>query len=314
MKKFMATLLSVMCAACAPSVTKVNVPDMEKSDSLSVQDARPAIEKDRKMFSLLITSRQYGIIREGDERLTPSPIRLLQHQVFEKFAASGRLPTVVVRHLVVYSNMKSQLRSGATLGAIGGLVGGVVANAAASHVVMANTEAVDESTFEGWSGEDEYQRGLFTESENPTKAPVYIVYVDTDIDGVKRFTRTVSSIRRNSDENPLATAVQLAIADHLSQSTAGVSKMGVAPTATAVPGNPAAAPTIVGASTPASMPVHGTAAMPTTATAQSVANQLGCGVVEPSGDTTYIASCGDHRVIIDCGGDRCRPTRSVRIQ
>ena len=74
-------------AACAPVTTKVNVPDIAKSDSLLVSDMRPTSVKDKKIFSLLITSKEYGIIRTGGATLSPPPVRLLGHQVFDKFQA-----------------------------------------------------------------------------------------------------------------------------------------------------------------------------------------------------------------------------------
>jgi hypothetical protein len=310
MKKLAAVLMSMMCAACTPTITKVDVPDMAKSNALSVHDERPDSEKERKLFSLLISSKQYGIIREGDARLSPSPIRLFQHQVFEKFAASGHLPTVDVRHFVVYSNVKSQLRAQATFGAIGGVAGALAANAATTHVAMANTKIVDENMFDSASGDNEYKRALFTAAENPEKAAVLIVYIDTDIDGTKVFTRTVSSIKQQGNENPLVTAVQLAIADHLAQFGTNAS---TAVTATAAPvrdASQAAAP-----SAPVSAPAQGFAGnSAVTSKAQDVANQLGCGVVSANGDMTYVASCGDHGVVIDCDGGRCHPAHTVRTQ
>lgn len=66
MKRRIVALLALAFAACAPVVTKVSVPDIGKSDSVAVSDLRPASERERKIFSLLVTSKQYGIWRIGD--------------------------------------------------------------------------------------------------------------------------------------------------------------------------------------------------------------------------------------------------------
>jgi hypothetical protein len=311
MKKVMAILLSMLCAACTPVVTKVNVPDMAKSDSLSVRDVRPDNEKDRKLFSLLVSSKEYGIFREGDARLSPSPTRLLQHQVFEKFNVSGELPKVDVYHFVVYSNMKSKLRSNAVFAGIGGILGGLAANAAATHVAMASTGTVDEKMFDNWSGDNEYQRALFTEAENPTRAPVYIIYIDTDIDGKRVLTRTVSSIEQQGGESSLVTAVQLAITNHLGHYDTSVSTVEAAPTPPVLDAGAVAVSSAVVVSTPTQGFAANTAITPM---AQGVANQLGCGVVKANGDSTYVAPCGDHGVVIDCDGGQCHPTHTVRIE
>lgn len=302
MKKVMAVLLSMMCAACAPVATKVSVPDMAKSDALSVRDVRPDSEKDRKLFSLLVTSKEYGIIREGDAGLSPSPVRLLQHQVFEKFDASGHLPKVDVYHFVVYENLKSKLRSNAMFGSIGGLLGGLAADAVATHVAMAKAGAVDEEAFDRASGDDEYQRALFTEAENPAREPVYIVYIDTDIGGERVLTRTVSLIKQHGDESSLATAVQSAITNHLGHYGAGVPVEEAASLA-------APSPAVAGIS--AQGPPASTAV---TSMAQGVANQLGCGAVKANGDSTFVAPCGSHGVLIDCDGGQCRPMHTVSIK
>lgn len=327
MKKLMAVVLSMMCAACAPVVTKVSVPDIAKSDSLSVRDVRPVGEKDRKLFSLLITSKEYGIIRTGDTLLSPSPIRLLQYQAFGKFNVSGHLPRVDVYHFVVYENAKSQLRAGAVGAAVGGVLGGLAANEIANHDALAKTEIVDERTFDGSSGSDEYQRGLYTEAENPQKGSVYIIYIDTDIDGKRVLTRTVSPMKPHGDENTLVNAVQSAIANHLAHYSADVPAVGAASLAapamaTVADANPTAAPSssqAVVASADATVSGPATLMSPqssaaVTAMAQGVANQLGCGAVRANGDSTFVAPCGGHGVLIDCDGGQCRPMHTVSIK
>jgi hypothetical protein len=50
----------------------------------------------------------------------------------------------------------------------------------------------------------------------------------------------------------------------------------------------------------------------TTSIAQGVANQMGCGTVRASGDSTFVASCGSYDVAIDCDGAKCHPTHTIK--
>lgn len=215
MKRMLVIVLALACAACAPVVTKVNVPDIGKFDAVAVTDMRPATEKERKIFSLMITSKEYGIWRVGDTRLSPLPMKLLQYQIAKQFNEENSSPKVEVYHFVVYSNMKSQFRHGAAGAAIGGLAGALVGDAMVSREEMAKTSLVDEKAFDGMST-NEYQRGLYTQAEDPNKASVYIVYIDTAINGKRVFTRTIAPASpRKGAQDPLVSAVQLAIKNQL---------------------------------------------------------------------------------------------------
>lgn len=300
MKRHSLALLLLVCAGCTPSVTKVNVADIAKSDALQVQDRRPASEKEDKIFSLLVTSKQYGVIRTGDNRLSPSPIRLLQHEAYQKFAGSGEQHNVTVYHLVIYQNMRSQLRAGAIGAGVGGMLGGVIGNAMATHDAASQTQVVDEMSFN--SVTDEYLRGQYSAAENPSNASVYVIYLDTDIDGKKVFTRTVASMKPHDDGKPLLEAVELAVKNHLSHYDG-----------TSVAGNTMAAPLSTAAVTSAAA----TTAPPATsmsAQAQGVANQLGCSAVRPQGDHDFVASCGSYDVAIECDDGKCRPVHTIEAK
>ncbi|OOG56198.1 hypothetical protein B0E48_08295 [Rhodanobacter sp. C03] len=177
---------------------------------------RPTSEKDHQIFSLMITSKEYGIWRVGDARLSPSPVRLLQYQIAKQSNAQNGSPQVAVYHFVVYSNMKSQLRHGAAGAAIGGVAGALIGDAMVSRDEMAQTSLVDEKAFDGMSA-DEYKRGLYTQAEDPNKASVYIVYIDTSINGKRIFTRTIAPATKQGENDPLVDAVQLAIRNQLTK-------------------------------------------------------------------------------------------------
>jgi hypothetical protein len=217
MKKLLIALLAVTCAACAPVVTKVNIPDIGKSDAVQLTDMRPPSEKEHEIFSLLVTSKEYGIWRVGDVQLAPPPLKLLQYEFAKQPNAGNATPKVVVRHFVVYANMQSQLRRGAVGAGIGGVIGGLIGNAIANHGENALTSNVDEQAFDAMATE-EYKRGLFTAAEDPNKASVFIVYIDTEINGVRVFTRTIApAIAKKGGQPPLADAVELAIRNQLAK-------------------------------------------------------------------------------------------------
>jgi hypothetical protein len=209
-------VLALACTACAPVVTKVNLPDIGKSDVVAVTDMRPASEKEKKIFSLMITSKQYGIWRVGDARLSPAPVRLLQYQIAKQPNTENASPKLTVYHFVVYENMKSQLRHGAIGAGIGGAVGALIGNAMASHDETAQTSLVDENAFDRMSAE-EYMRGLYTQAEDPDKASVYIVYLETGINGKRVFTRTIAPATPQGNQDALVGAVQLAIRNQLTK-------------------------------------------------------------------------------------------------
>lgn len=216
MKRMFVVALALSCAACAPVVTKINIPDIGKSDAVAVSDMRPVTERASKIFSLSIFSKQYGIYRVGDDSLSPSTVKLLQYQVAKQSPAGETPPKVVVYHFVVYKNLQSQLRHASVGAAVGGVLGGVIGGAMTGHDEMAHSRIVDEKTFDSEASE-EYKRGLYTKAEDPNKVSVYIVYIETGIDGKRIFTRTIATAIPKGNDNPLVDAVQMAIRNQLAR-------------------------------------------------------------------------------------------------
>lgn len=58
-------LASLLLCACAPPVTKVEMPGIDGSISIPMKDLRPANEKAFEAFSLMITSSGYGPVSLG---------------------------------------------------------------------------------------------------------------------------------------------------------------------------------------------------------------------------------------------------------
>ena len=48
--------------------------------------------------------------------------------------------------------------------------------------------------------------------------------------------------------------------------------------------------------------------------AQHVATQMGCGTVQPNGESTFVASCGTYSVLINCDGGQCRPMHTINAK
>jgi hypothetical protein len=320
MKRLIVGLLALACAGCVPPA-KVDMPDAAKSASLPVSDMRPASEKDKKIFSLLLTSKEYGVIRTGDSGLSPSPVTVLQYDAFQKLGGADH--EVAVYHFVIYINAKAHLRSQAIFAGIGGIVGGMISHSVYNHTTSPETQLINRSTFDNVSGENEYERAYYTRDEDPGNSPVYIIFLDTDIDGKRLFTRTVAPMQQQGKENALAAAVELAIKNHLndyagsgmpasdpvtSSVTQNLSTQHAAATQTALTQAVSAPPIAL------TSQQTGAADAATTASAQDVANGLGCGIVQSNGKSGYVAPCGDHGVYIDCDAGACRPMHTVSMK
>jgi hypothetical protein len=48
--------------------------------------------------------------------------------------------------------------------------------------------------------------------------------------------------------------------------------------------------------------------------AQGVATQMGCGVVEANGNSSFVAPCGTYSVLISCDDGQCRPMHTVNVK
>ena len=75
----------------------------------------------------------------------------------------------------------------------------------------------DPKAFESLSGGEEHKRALYSEDENPGRGSVLVTYVDTEINGKRVFTRTVSPLRGGEDKSPLVDALEDSFRFHLSQ-------------------------------------------------------------------------------------------------
>lgn len=215
MKNPILLLAAVALCGCA-TVTNVPVTGLDRSDKVAVSDLRPKIESEGETFSLLITSDAYALYRVADAAIAPPSVRLLKHRAYERFGTAGAMAEMKVRHLVTYRNMQAELRRSAIGAGIGGIIGAVVAGAGVAGPGGSLSYVIDAAKFDA-VGPEEFKRALYTEAENPGKGSLHIVFIETEMNGKRVFTRTVAPTKVKEGEQPLAVALEAAIAFHLTQ-------------------------------------------------------------------------------------------------
>lgn len=305
----------LLCAACSPVVVKINASDIKDAKLVRLSDVRPESERKQKIFSLLITSKEYGIVRVGDNKFTPSPITLLRDKVYKKFSVTGHLPKVVVYHFVIYANGAESLRRGAAAALCSpgcGLINALLVDRFGDHDAQSQVGLVNERTFESLSY-DEYRRALYLPDEDPAgSGSVYVVYIETKIDGKKVFTRTVVPSVKGSGRNALPEAVERAIDFHLSHYRVRNDSSLLSGSNVGQVASPERSRHVAASGSLSSQPGSGTTATSPIVQAQGVANYMGCGAVQSNGNSTFVASCGSYSVLIGCDGDQCRPLHTVQ--
>ncbi len=203
-------LLPLLFLGCAQPVTQFEIQNLAASNAVKIEDLRPQIEKQSEILSLSITSEAYGIYRKGDETLNPSMVRALQHRIYQKLGPGAQNQTIKLHHMVTYLNMKSELRKGALGGAIGAGI------AAAPQQSLFSCEVVDPKHFEQ-SATKEHLRALYTESENPSKSSVFVIYIESEINGKRVFTKCMSSTKVPEGKKPHVVAMDAALDFHMAQ-------------------------------------------------------------------------------------------------
>ena len=191
------------------------VHGLEKSSAVKIEDRRPASEREKKVFTYLITSEAYGIHRFAESTAAPVGVRLLAHRAYEAIPALKQNPVIKVNHFVVYANLQSELRQGALGAAIGGAIGAVIATQGSSAKVKVRTTKIDSYLFEE-TKYIEFRRGYYIEHENPSNAPVNIVYIETEILGRRIATRSIAPSLWSEPGITLTEIIDVCILNHLS--------------------------------------------------------------------------------------------------
>jgi hypothetical protein len=210
-------LIVVLTASGCVTTTKLSVGNLATSASTPVIDMRPASESTRENFSLIITSERYGYFRLAQDLTEPTGARLFTHRLQMKFGNSTVPPTSLL-HFVVYGNSRTELKRFAAITAMGENIGGAFSNAKENRQGNAMNSLVDEATFNARSGDAEFKRAIYDSSKTAPTNSALIIYIQTESQGVRHFTRTVWPIKKSkSEESPLPGALEAAIAFHLEQ-------------------------------------------------------------------------------------------------
>ena len=214
MRYLFVLLASFILAGCATGPVALPVENLAVSAKAPVEDLRPATEGTREIFSLLITSDAYGYHRLAQDITNPTGARLFSHRLQEKFVSTA-VPQTKLHHFAVYMNRRSELRNVALGAAFGGIIGAAIMGENVIREGDVVHTLVDANAF--MSGENEYQRALYTESELKPGTSAFVIYIETESDGQRRFTRTVSPIKpmQPGDKIPLHQAMEAAIQFHL---------------------------------------------------------------------------------------------------
>jgi hypothetical protein len=269
-------ILPLALAGCAVPPMHVDVPDIARSEAVTVRDVRPPTEARSEALSLLITSDAYGLFRLGDVNTEPSLMRLVRHRVYERMGAGAH---VTVNHLVMYRNLQPQLKASAW-GALLGPIGAGIAAARYNGTTGTSVTPVDRAQFEALAGENEWKRALVGPAENPKKVPVDVTYLDLDVDGRRAFVRVISPEQADDGRNPFLRAAETTIGAALDQLSGPANASPVA----ASPAPTIATPAAVTSTTP---PTTGTtatvAAEPPVVTVTSTSATTSTTVTVPAG-------------------------------
>lgn len=215
-KSFLAlTAIALTGCATGPTTPPPTFPGIEQSDKITIEDLRPKSESEKEIFSLMITSSAYAIYRVADEATAPTGPRLLAHRAYEAFPELADQPNIKVRHFVTYANLQSQLRKGVALGMLTGPIGVALIGPPTYPASEVVTTPIDSAQIEKTAGDEEHTRAYFTEQENPTKAPVNVIYMDTEILGKRVASRCLVPPVAGKPNLFLVEAFDMCIANHL---------------------------------------------------------------------------------------------------
>jgi len=214
--KKLALIVSLFLCACAHTPVPFDLPAEAQSISIPVEDLRPESEKNDEIFSLLVTSSQYGIYRKGDKTLSPPITDIFRWMVFERLGETEKNLKISVYHMVVYMNMKSMLRRQAFAFPIGGAIGVIIAGNTVASTVNISQSLVDREQFEH-SSKTEAHRAFYSEEENPGNAPIFVIYIDAAVKDKRVFIKTIAPLSAPDGQYPLALAVEGAIQYWLDQ-------------------------------------------------------------------------------------------------
>ncbi|BDT66759.1 hypothetical protein os1_09230 [Comamonadaceae bacterium OS-1] len=216
MRLLLALLTSIALFGCATGPVHLPVENLAASAKAPIEDMRPKNEGEREIFSLMITSDRYGYVRLAQDVTEPTGPRLFAH-LLQEANASGTVPPTKLLHFAVYMNNRSELRTMALGVALGGVLGAVISSGTITREGEVVHTLVDASTFAALSGENEYKRAFYTDSELKSGTSAFVIFIESESQGKRRFTRTVSPIKpaQTGQKIPMHEALDAAIRFHL---------------------------------------------------------------------------------------------------
>jgi len=216
MRTLILFIAALTLVGCATGPISLPVKNLALSEQTTVEDLRPKSEGTQNIFSSLIFSEQYGYIRIAENVTEPSSTRLFSHRLQQKYSEKP-VPNTKLHHFVVYANQRAEFTSFALGVGVGGVVGAVLAGSTVKREGDAVHTLVDSESFSKLSGENEYKRALYTEAELKAGTSAFIVFIESESEGIKRFTRSVVAIKPTKAEEkiPLHQALDVAIDFHL---------------------------------------------------------------------------------------------------
>ncbi len=209
------TSLVLFMAGCATAPIKpMAIDGLERSNVVAIEDKRPATEGQKATFSLLVTSEAYAIYRVTEAATNPTAVRLFAHRAYESLPQLADTPSIKVHHFVTYANLQSQLRRGALGAGFGGVIGATIMSQSSPPPGVILTTEIDPAYFEQTAAK-EHRRAFYTQEENPSKASVNIIYIDTEMLGKRVTTRSFIPPLINNPNPTLGDLFDLCIANHL---------------------------------------------------------------------------------------------------
>lgn len=203
----------ILLSGCATQVATTNIPNIESSNSLKITDMRPEKEKEGEIFSVSVSNDAYATYRVSDSSVAPPATRIFQHRAFEKFNKNDT--NIKLHHFVVYRNHQAEYRRSSLITAMG-MVGEAISGDPIVSRDGVATSLVDQNSFTS-TADTEFKRALYSEKENPGRGSIHIVYIETEINGKRVFSRTLTPIKKDSTKDPLVYAIEEASRFHLSQ-------------------------------------------------------------------------------------------------
>jgi hypothetical protein len=160
MRHLIALLSALALVGCATGPVSLPVENLAASAQTPVEDLRPKEEGTREIFSLMITSDQYGYTRMAQDVSEPTGPRLFAHRLQEKYAAAP-VPATKLHHFAVYLNNRAELKRSVLGGAMGGIIGAAIAGSNHQARRRHRPTMIDAQTFAAMSGDNEYKRALY---------------------------------------------------------------------------------------------------------------------------------------------------------